>query len=291
MTLSVRLLRITLYSHLFLALCAVSLWFSTRLIFGLPVECSSQVLLLASATVLYYNFHKFSYRFDNYHPARVLRRMMDSSVSAVDRLLFILAALTFSISFLLQPPWVMIIWMFLVLLSIGYSLPVFHDGNSYRRLREKPLLKIIVVAFVWTVTTVGLPLANELAAVPWFELAAVCVSRFTLIFALCVPFEIRDERKELQRGINSLMKFGKQRVVRWTLAAVFFSVLLLIVYWLQIRTAITFVKVSALIVTQLIAIYWLLTTRADRPAWFFKGCVDGTLLLPLVFLILFSLWL
>ena len=117
------------------------------------------------------------------------------------------------------------------------------------------------------------------------------MSRFTLIFALCVPFEIRDERKELQRGINSLMKFGKQRVVRWTLAAVFFSVLLLIVYWLQIRTAITFVKVSALIVTQLIAIYWLLTTRADRPAWFFKGCVDGTLLLPLVFLILFSLWL
>lgn len=290
MTISVRLQRVFLYSHLFLALCAVFLWIFTRWIFGLSTECSPALFMLAAATVLYYNFHKFSYRLHSYHPEKVIRQLLHASVYPVDRILFVLAATVFAIGFCFQTPRMMITWSVLILLALSYSFPLFHNGNSFFRLREKPVLKLLVVSLVWTAATVWLPLSNELFSLPHREILTISLSRFVLVFSLCIPFEIRDERKELQRGLSSLMSYGKRRVIGWTVLFIVLSLIPVVWCWSEGNATFSSAATAAVILPLVVSVYWLLTTRPDRPAWYFKGFVDGTLLLPLVFLILFSLW-
>jgi len=74
------------------------------------------------------------------------------------------------------------------LLTLLYALPVF--GNS-RNLRSLAGIKIFVIAMVWAVTTVLLPvinaqqLLNQPVLMDFFQ-------RFCMVVVLTLPFEIRD---------------------------------------------------------------------------------------------------
>ncbi|MEY4594697.1 MAG: hypothetical protein RIQ47_1107 [Bacteroidota bacterium] len=278
--------RSILFSHLFLALCAVSLSISTSQFLQLSVSFSPSLGALASATVLYYNFHKFSYRLKSYRPDKIMRQLLASTVHPVDRYLFIIASLVFFAAFFYLDYNEMLVWLIIIFLALCYSLPLLHNGSAYQRLREMSLLKLFVVAFVWTAATVWLPVMSNLSLLSSYEVFTISFSRFTLVFALCIPFEIRDEKKEYIRGMNSIMKLGRQRIVVLTAVALIISVVFILSLWSDGNNNIALV---AFVIPQLVSMFWLLHAKPDFPAWYYKGCVDGTMLLPLLFLILFSL--
>jgi hypothetical protein len=286
MSFAAHLQRTILFSHLFLAVCAVSLWVSTLLFLQLPVSLSPSFWTLATATVLYYNFHKFSYRLKSYRPDRVVRQLLASSVHPVDRYLFIIASIVFFTAFFFLDYNVMVVWICIIFLAVSYSLPLLPNGLTFQRLREKPLLKLFVVAFVWTAATVWLPVMSNLSLLYSYEVFTISFSRFALVFALCIPFEIRDEKKEYIRGMNSIMKLGRKRIVVLTAVAIIISVVLILTLW---RDTNNNLNLFAFVIPQLVSMFWLVHAKPDFPAWYYKGCVDGTMLLPLLFLILFSL--
>jgi hypothetical protein len=79
----------------------------------------------------------------------------------------------------------------LAALAIGYSWPV----------REVPLLKVFLIAGVWTAVTVGLPalaLHQPLAVVP-----GLAGQRFCLVTALAIVFDIRDYSRDRAMGLRT----------------------------------------------------------------------------------------
>lgn len=82
-----------------------------------------------------------------------------------------------------------LIWLSIVFISVAYSTPIFWFKNGKIPLRKIPFIKIVIVALVWTLTTVVLPYyflwknANF-----WLEV----VQRFLWIIVLIIPFEIKD---------------------------------------------------------------------------------------------------
>lgn len=78
----------------------------------------------------------------------------------------------------------------LALLALAYSLPLWPWRGEYRALRETPLLKVFLIAGVWTAVTVGLPaLARHQ---PLTSAAWLMGQRFGLVAALAIVFDIRD---------------------------------------------------------------------------------------------------
>lgn len=72
--------------------------------------------------------------------------------------------------------------------SIIYGLPIYKNGSHLFRLRDLPGIKIFLIAFVWAFVTEGLPaLVN---GEPLYYLALF--ERFLFIFAITIPFDIRD---------------------------------------------------------------------------------------------------
>ena len=74
------------------------------------------------------------------------------------------------------------------LFTLLYILPFFGGGKNLRALAG---VKIYVIAFVWSGVTVLLPLIGKIELMQW-DVLLEFTQRFLFVFALTLPFEIRD---------------------------------------------------------------------------------------------------
>ena len=89
----------------------------------------------------------------------------------------------------------------LAALAIGYSWPVLPWGGRWHAIREVPLLKVFLIAGVWSAVTVGLPalaLHRPLASV-----LGLLGQRFCLVTALAIVFDIRDYSRDRAVGLRT----------------------------------------------------------------------------------------
>ena len=83
------------------------------------------------------------------------------------------------------------IWFYLfpfAVISLAYVLPVYKSQSGWLRLRDVPFIKIVLIALTWAFVTEGLPsilATSKMEFLPFFE-------RFLFIFAITIPFDIRD---------------------------------------------------------------------------------------------------
>ncbi|PJJ48653.1 UbiA prenyltransferase family protein [Hymenobacter chitinivorans] len=91
----------------------------------------------------------------------------------------------------------------LAAISLLYSFPILKVHGRWRALRDLPLLKVFLIAYVWAAITVWVPalyLGKALTApVVWVLFAR----RFFFILALAFVFDIRDYTKDLLSGTRT----------------------------------------------------------------------------------------
>ena len=82
------------------------------------------------------------------------------------------------------------------IIALAYNIPIFRVKHQKISLRNIPGLKLFVIALVWSLTAVVLPII-ELEHQQSFisstkSLAFILTHRFILITAITIPFDIRD---------------------------------------------------------------------------------------------------
>jgi hypothetical protein len=275
--------RIFLFSHLFLACCAAALYLHTLSLSGQPLHLTPYLLVLSAATVVYYNFHKLSYRLTTLSPAGLWASLTDSSVRVADRMLFLSGGLAFLVGFVKLSAALQLAWCAMIACALLYSVPLLAF-TGLRRLREIPSVKSALVAAVWAMVTGVFPMmedANPSAEPgPWF----IFISRFALVFALCVPFEIRDQHREQARNLPSVMQFGRKLVIGTALVLLLVAATMQVLSFIGDRLSLN--AFISFILPGLTAAVLMLITRPTWPGWYFKLVVDGVMLLPLVLLTL-----
>lgn len=273
--------RTFLYSHFFLAMCATGMWLHTLADAGLPLKISPAFIILPAATVVYYNFHKFSYRLDSFRPVSIWKTVMDPSVRLSDRTMFVVGGLLILVGLWKSPPAMVAAWTAAAACALVYTFPVIRFSNRFRRLREIPLLKMTTVSAVWALTTAVFPVLDAGSSLP---LTATFLYKFSLVFALCVPFEIRDQQRESERSIPSVMRYGKGPVV--LVALLLLAVTVFQQYVFLAGGASSARQFISHLLPASLAVVWMIITRPHWPGWYFKLVVDGTMLLPFLILIL-----
>jgi len=168
-----RLFSIYLNSSLHVGLAAACLLVTTQIRYGVDISFSLTVFVFSS-TVLSYNLVKYA-EFNGLQWKKVTPIVGVISLIAV----WCVATLT---------QWLYWEQIWLLLLGAGltvfYALPLF----GWRSLRAMPVIKPIIVAVVWTIATYLVPLQRF-----WeWDMIIGLVGRMLFIFALTMPFEIRD---------------------------------------------------------------------------------------------------
>lgn len=167
------------------------------------------MLFVFFSTLCSYNFH---WRFTPASDSEMIRlkwmqrhKRMQSFMIAVG----LAGAAWFSIYFIKSWAW----FAFSIALTFLYSAPKL-PYRLFRSLKKIAVGKTIFLSFVWTYVTAALPIL--IAGGGWsMDRILFVISRFFLIYAICIIFDNRDRDRDKQEGIRSMVThFSEANVKR-----------------------------------------------------------------------------
>ena len=197
-----------IFSNLFIACCAVLMVRFTKDIFHLPVSYAFMGFVFFS-TLASYSVHW--YLTDTKTETTAGRTVWLSSNKRLHFSFFVISAIG-SIVFLFLEisnfKWILPA----VFLTLMYSAPKI-PLPFFQNLKQHVWGKTLLLAAMWAYITSALPLLTE--HVPWqLEHWLYLTNRFTLIFAICILFDIRDKDHDKNIGIKSIVTLLKANYVK-----------------------------------------------------------------------------
>lgn len=153
------------------------------------------------------------------------------------------------------------------LVAVLYAIPVLPSGL---RIRELPFVKILAIAFVWAwIGSLLYPSEWDTRAVLLF------FQRFLFIFAITIPFDLRDLTADRKKGILTVPgKTGEKKAILLARIALFASIALLILGYLN-GDAYYLVRAVTMLVAMALVERW----NPDRKWYYYLFFLDGCILL------------
>ena len=275
-----RLFNDFIFGNLFIALCAMGMVFSTFLMNGLPISLTPFTIFITMATYLLYDFHRFSFRINIYDDKKIKIFNNEIILSSIEKTFYIIASsvLIGSLFFLKQQ--IFLILLPLVLLTLSYIFPFIKLNNRLITIGEIPLVKTPVLALVWGISTTVIPLMEQNINLSSSFIGLQVLSRTLFVFALCIPFEIRDIIKDKSKNIRTLP------VIHGIIVTKIIGVLIVVleIFMHHLMPVISSSSVIALDISSLVALLWIIQRNQINGVYFYKFLVDGTMLVRFIFL-------
>lgn len=177
------------------------------------------------STMCSYNFHWLLTHESHEYSIRIEWTQVNRTLH---RILFVSCGIGSAIFFLPFIQW----WpafAFAVVLTFLYSAPKI-PYFIFKKLRRVAYGKTIFLSAVWTYVTTVLPMI--ISTTPFNSNSILfIISRFMLIYAICIIFDMRDREQDKKEGIQSLITYlslnGVKRLFYFSLILFTISVLLL----------------------------------------------------------------
>jgi len=187
------------------------IWQTSHLLLGAPAS-GRLVGFVFFSTICSYNFHWYLTPASAHHSQRILWSQRHKILHFI---LYLAGAIGAIIYFFSLLPHVLAL-CFGALVTFLYSAPKLPQP-IFRRLRKVAIGKTFFLSFVWMYVTTLLPVI--VAGAPWNgAMVLFAISRFFLIYAICVPFDYRDREDDKAEGIRSLITYLDERGIDWIFA-------------------------------------------------------------------------
>lgn len=170
-------------------------------------------------------------------------------------------------------------------LTLFYSIPVLGDKKQIFRLREIPYLKIFMIAFVWSSTTIILPIIQSSQAFDPVHVGAMLAERFFFIFAITIPFDIRDLEADLHSGLKTipiLIHEKKAMTLSYLSLLIFF-----LISFFHYQMLGEWLVIPALGISATTTFFFLVSEKIKKQPLYHYGILDGTMLLQGVLVYVF----
>ncbi|MEJ7766626.1 MAG: hypothetical protein WKF89_02360, partial [Chitinophagaceae bacterium] len=187
-----------LFSSSFIAFCAILMVHQSNHLLSLHYHYRPYLAFVFFSTICSYNFHWYL----TPEMATEQHRISWTNKHKNLHLAFLATGLAgagwYSFYFIQHWPWMAAG----VALTFLYSAPKL-SLPPFRQLRKIAIGKTIFLAFVWMYVTTILPIV--FAEKEWqAQDKLFCVSRFFLIYSICIIFDYRDRENDRLEGIRSM---------------------------------------------------------------------------------------
>lgn len=268
-----KLIDLLLYGHFWIALAAWLMQVQTQLLCFGQWRWSALDGFVAAGTLVIYALHRLVAMRLKKAPTYAGRFQVMNTFQ-LHILVYMLVAALLGTWFFWQLPF-KVQWVLAMpsLLALAYVLPVFRG----RRLRDFPYLKIFLIALCWAWITVVGPVVYWGGQLDQTVLLML-VERATFIFAITIPFDIRDLILDLEGKVSTLPGIlGIERAKRiayvglgLALAAILLNACLGHYSWPTSATLVASLLVSAALIHY---------SHPHRHDYYFTGALDGTMVL------------
>jgi 4-hydroxybenzoate polyprenyltransferase len=283
--------RTLLFGNIFVAACAYFqslevLYFHRKLNF-----INSSSLFVFFSTLLIYNYRKLLFAKKDLQAPYTQRAtwvFANQGLLAIicfSALLGILIS-TFNLSFKT------LLFLFpLFLISVLYATPFSRNLDSVKKLRQLPFVKIFLVSGVWSAVTVMFPVfENDFQNLFSEEVLFTFCARFVFIFAITLPFDIRDMELDRKNEIKTFpVVFGEKRSVHLSMLACILFILMQLyaIYFLQFdNPALNW----GYILSGIVALLFVSQASTKRNEYFVAFWIEALMLVQFILLFATNYW-
>ncbi len=175
---------------------------------------------------------------------------------------------------------VQIIILIPALLSLAYVIPFI--GRQSLRLRDIDMIKIFLVAGVWSYVTVLLP-AAELNLLQTPKTWLMFAERSLFVFAITLPFDIRDLKVDQHNKVRTIPAMLGISKTLWLAAALLLTFMVLV--YLTYPSPNTFFALLLSAFSTFLFIYYSPRFEHD---YYFTGLMDGTMIIQFLLVLFFN---
>ncbi len=283
-------IRFFIYTNIFIALCVTAYTIKTSiLLFGNYGNLHACILVFC-ATLLFYCFHRINKkRFIAEDENEIGANIW---MNTNKKIYYIIIALSFIVGTLQLIYLPIRTWLILIpvgLLGLGYTFPVIPTKKGLKRLRDIYWLKPFWIALAFSILTTFLPVLciEPLDSLYKPSVLFILARSMLFLFALCIPFDIRDMHFDQLKKVNTLpVLTGAKTSVQISIILILFFISLVCIQFLYFNF--DFKSALALFTSALLTIGFLLLAIPKRPALFYPLVFDGSMLLQCLLIIAFT---
>ena len=264
-------IRFLVFSNIWVALCALALAFSSELLLETVNYQVSKFIFFS--TIFTYNFQRVV-RVKR-GESHVRKQWLVENKRAI-YLLILSGGLMSGYYFFKFQNTTQIAIIFSGLLSLLYPFG----------LRKLPFSKIFVISLIWTISTILL-LIFENNIIITQNIVLHLISRFLFVFALTIPFDIRDLKYDAQNLETIPLFFGIQKSKLIGFSALF--ICMLIAIFQSFDNSLNSSNLLALILLYFVVSIFIAKSEQSKVEMYFSFWIESLCILGYLFLIISSL--
>ena len=271
-----KVIRFLIYSQIFISTAGVSLALATQTQIGALPGFYAYQLVIFFATLFEYNLHSYL-KFKNDPDALITKKntWVVNNTSLV-KLLIILSLTGLTVSLFFVSLLVIFLFIALSLPTLLYSIVITRQSIRWQ-IKEIPGLKIFLIAFTWSAVTVFVPLLQAGIAVNRSDVILLFAERFTFIFAIAIPFDIRDMKQDILSGLMTIpVAFGIKRALLIADFALAVSLSIAAIHYTLNNTAYI---LPAYIASVVLSFIFINSKKLRRLPLYYHGILDGSIIL------------
>ncbi len=279
-----------LFSNIFIAFCAVAQGLVTYYLLKLPPNKPVLAFLFFS-TLLVYNLSMLLSKpaQPQTSPFKRVRWIFSHHRLIISITLIAgLCILPIALLYLSYPS--KLLMAFVGSIAIAYNFPFLTINQKNIGLRNLPGIKLFLIAFVWSVSCVLLPiveLENKLGiSITLGETLLLVAKRFLFICAITIPFDIRDLFQDKLYELKTIpVMWGKKKAWIFCQALLSAYLILLILFTKTINS-----DVIGIALTIFITGWLIFKSNLKKNEYYYFFFLDGIMILQWVILLALSLF-
>lgn len=271
-----RIFNFLINTNIYISLAAVALTVETQLQLGMPPQWHPYLFIIFFATLFDYNLHRLVTVLSNKEALNSDKHKWLKEYLNLFYALVVFSVMGFLIAVYFAKKEVLITLSPFAFITLFYSLPVFKNQQYLFRLREIPILKIFLISIVWSATTILLPIVQSGKSFNFLHVSLMLIERFLFVFAITIPFDIRDMQGDEQSGLKTIpLVIGvKKSMILVNVLVMLFLIISLLHYYNS-----AYFILLAFVLSAISTLFFLNSKILQKWSFYHYGILDGTMLL------------
>lgn len=250
---------------------------ATQVQLGLHPGLNSALAVLFFASLADYNLHRLLAVYCTHNPQQTEKLAWAAGHTIIIKVLVIGSSAGLIISLLFIKTEALFVLLPLALLSFMYSALTRFRYTGLKKLLSIPGTKTLMLTLVWASATVFVPAIQTQISVEKTQLMLVFAQRLTFIFAIAIPFDIRDMEADSQAGIPSIpAALGIKTALRLCNLSLFLSAMLTFMQYLGYGFTFT---LPAYLISVTLILFLINNKKLKSLPFYYHGMLDGSIVI------------
>ena len=215
-------------SNILIAFAAVSLALASQVQLGQLPQMKVYLLLIFLATLLDYSLHRFLAVKNSTGTVFAEKLQWSANHLTLLKTFIFISSTGLLMSLFFVESRILGLLVLLAAISVLYSFSVSGKPKNGKSILGIPGMKTSLIALVWTTATVIVPVLEGGFSDNIFGLILLFTGRFAFIFAIAIPFDIRDMEADRLASLKTIpITFGESNAIKISNLALTLSLLLM----------------------------------------------------------------